>query len=239
MIWTPDDVAAAALAGTVGLLALAAALRRPAAPAERVTREGGTMFLGAAVMQRGYALAQPLVAGAIRLGVSPDAITWASLVFGAGSGAALAAGLPGCAAWLLGLRGLCDLLDGAVARATGRAGAAGAALDSVLDRYVEFFFHAGALYLFAGHAPAQLAVLAALFGAMMITYSTAKAEALGLTPPRGWMKRPERIVWLLGGATAAGLTGPAALVVAFTVVAVAANVSAILRLAALHRAARG
>ena len=210
----------------------------------RVAREGGTAFLGERLMHRGYAWIEWLAAGAARLGLSADAVSWLSLLLGFASGVLLALDLPGAAAWALALSGLGDGVDGALARRQGTSSAAGAVLDSALDRYVEFFFLGGLLYACRGHPAAQLAVFAALTGSFMVTYSTAKAEALGITPPRGWMKRPERMVWLIGGAAAEavtrGLDGPALWVLAAvaTLIAVFANVSAILRLRALAAAGR-
>lgn len=241
--WSADSIAAAALLGTVtaGLLCACA---RPVPAAARVTREGGTFFLPARVMHAGYSLAAPLVRLAVACRIPPNAITWAALAPAAAAGLAVARGWPGCGAWLLALSGLCDLLDGAVARAAGRATVSGAALDSMLDRYAEFFFLAGSLWFFAGRPVWQLLAMAALLGSFMVTYSTAKAEALGVTPPRGWMKRPERFVWLLAGSAFAGLAPLAGwsarpvLAVAVGLVALFANLSAILRLAALHRATR-
>ena len=75
----------------------------------------------------------------------------------------------------------------------------------------------------------------------MITYSTAKAEALQVTPPRGWMKRAERMVWLVGGTALAsalplaGYSGRPVLVGTLAVIAVFANLSAVIRLPALSR----
>ena len=242
--WSADGIAAAALFGVTAVGVCAAALK-PAADSGRVAREGGTVFLPLRLMQGGYALAAPLVRLLVAAGVRPAAITWFSLVPGAGAGVAVAAGRPGLGAWLLALSGVCDLLDGAVARATGRVSAGGAALDSTLDRYVEFFFLAGVVWFFAGRPELQLLAMAALLGSFMVTYSTAKAEALGVTPPRGWMKRAERLVWLAAGAAGAGLAPLAGrpawpvLAAAVGVVAVFANLSAGRRLAALQRSADG
>jgi phosphatidylglycerophosphate synthase len=115
----------------------------------------------------------------------------------------------------------------------------------VLDRYVEFFFLAGLMVYFSGAPWYQLTAITALFGGFMVTYSTAKAEALRLAPPRGWMKRPERLVWLIAGAAlaAAGrlVDLPAERIVlgSVAIIAVFANLSAIRRLAALAQTAAG
>lgn len=237
-----DAWAGAALPVAAVLLLAFAARAGTGVGHERVRREKGTVFLGERVMQRGYAWIE---AGARRCPLGADAISWISVALGLVSGACLALGWPGWSAWALALSGVCDGLDGAVARRLGTAGPGGAVLDSALDRYVEFFVLAGALVWFRGCWPAQLMVAAALLGSFMVTYSTAKAEALRVVPPRGWMKRAERVVWLLagfslGGASALAGAEPAWLAGgAIGVIAVFANLSAVVRLAALRRAAGG
>jgi phosphatidylglycerophosphate synthase len=100
-----------------------------------------------------------------------------------------------------------DALDGLLARATGSASLAGEVLDAVADRYVELALFAGiALYLRADPLGLPLA-LAALCGSFMVSYSSAKAEALGRTPPRGSMRRTERLTLLLLGAGLCPLVG--------------------------------
>jgi len=238
---TLDTSAALALPATALALLALAALGQARSHA-RVTREGGTIFLGERVMQHAYRWIDLCARAGVRLGLRADAITWLSVVLGLIAGVLAGFGYLGFSAWALALSGLCDGLDGAIARHSGTASPAGAVLDSALDRYVEFFFCAGILVLFAGQTTAQLLVLVALFGGFMVTYSTAKAEALGIRPPRGWMKRPERLVWLIGGATLSAVFTPSALplLTALGVIAVFAHLSAALRLRALVAAsARG
>ncbi len=209
----------------------------------RVTREGGTAFLGERLMHRGYVWIDWLARGCVRIGATADGVSWLSLVLGAAAGVLMGGGWPGWAAWALALSGLCDGVDGAVARQRKSVTKGGAVLDSALDRYVEFFFFAGLLVYFSGDWPRQLLVVTALFGGFMVTYSTAKAEALQLTPPRGWMKRPERLVWLTGGSAVAAAGRIAGMPVAYPLLAVCAmialfaHVSAFRRLKALHKAA--
>ena len=240
-----DSLVALGLLAAVAGLTVASIVGARPAESPRVTREGGTAFLPAALMHRAYALAAPLVALCIRGHVSAASLSWLSLAFGLAAGLAVGLGLPGMAAVLLALSGLGDLLDGAVARATGTASPQGAALDSALDRYVEFALHAGLLAAVRPHLALQLLVLASLFGSMLVTYSTAKAEALRVAPPRGWMKRAERLVWLGAGLVAAALAPLAGysatlpLAAAVAMIAVFANLSAALRLRALALAAAG
>jgi len=225
-----------------GLLVVAA---RPGSQPSfaRVTREGGTAFLNERLMQRGYAWVDRLAAGAVKIGVGADAVSWLSLVLGLGAGLLAARGWLGGAAWALALSGLGDGVDGAIARRQNTISKAGAVLDSALDRYVEFFFFGGLLYFFRGSAASQLVVMLALFGGFMVTYSTAKAEALQIAPPRGWMKRPERMVWLIGGAALAaaaplvGLSPAPVMVSVVAIIAVFAHASAFRRLRALSAGA--
>jgi len=75
------------------------------------------------------------------------------------------------------ISGIFDDLDGDLARSRGVASSEGAILDSVLDRYVDFFILAGLIFL----APAQHLIpgLLAMFGAMMVPYIRARSEAEG------------------------------------------------------------
>ena len=246
MIWSLDLVASMALGGfcliVVGLHRAGVGQRG----FDRVQRQGGTLFLNKVVMEAGYALLQPAVRWCQRKSVSPAWLSWLSLIPAVLAAAAGAQGFWGLAAWALLASALLDVLDGAVARHTDRVSTGGAILDSVLDRYVEFLCFGGVLWFYRGSAFMALLVLSALLGSFMITYSTAKAEALRLTPPRGMMKRSDRLAVLIMGA---GLTpisqmwwepagGAAAwpLAVAVGLIAILSNVSAITRFRALHRA---
>lgn len=223
------------------LLLLIAAAQAPGPRHVRVSREGGTMFLSESFMHRGYTWIDRLAHLALKLGLSATAVSWFSLFLGLTSGLSMASGYWGIAAWLLTLSGLGDGMDGAMARQQGTSSRAGAVLDSALDRYVEFFFMMGVIYFYRGEIAVQLVALIALFGSFMVTYSTAKAEAMQVTPPRGWMKRAERLVWLIGGATVASisalmdLSGRPLFVVVLVIIATVTNFSAIVRLRALGR----
>ena len=91
-----------------------------------------------------------------------------------------------------------DSLDGALARLQGSASKFGAFLDSVLDRYVEIFFFAGAAWYFA-ETSTRLGVmgsLLALSGSLMVSYCRARAEGLGIECKVGILQRPERLIIL-------------------------------------------
>ena len=91
-----------------------------------------------------------------------------------------------------------DMLDGRIARASGRQSAAGALYDSVADRWAEAFVFTGlAWYLRA--SPWMLASLGAGFASMMVSYTRARGEGLGLSLRGGVMQRAERIILVAVG----------------------------------------
>ncbi len=168
----------------------------------------------------------PLVQLLVRLGVTPNTITWAGCLLSAGSGLLAGAGAVAVAGWLSLIAGGLDLFDGAVARATNRATRAGALLDSTLDRYSEGFILAG-LFFYSASAGATvdgLLAFAALLGSLMVSYVKARAEGLDTSCDVGLMTRPERVV-VLGVGMVTGWLTPA-----LAIVAVLANVTAVHRL---------
>jgi phosphatidylglycerophosphate synthase/putative flippase GtrA len=131
----------------------------------------------------------------------PNVITSLSLVLALGAGLATAAGRFALGGWLFVVAGVLDFLDGRVARSTGRTTLAGAALDSVLDRYVESALIAGLAWYYR-HSWVLIACLLALTGSLLVPYVRARAESLGVAQAKvGFMQRPERVA-LLGMGTA-------------------------------------
>jgi phosphatidylglycerophosphate synthase len=138
--------------------------------------------------------------------VSPNAITFASLMLCGVTGAGVALGhLPG-AVWLYVFAGILDVLDGRLARLSNQQTAAGALFDSVSDRWGELFVFAGYAW-FLHDSPWLLAVMAAVGGSMMVSYTRARAEGLGVELSGGVMQRAERIVLVAGGTLLAAWYG--------------------------------
>lgn len=236
----------------LGLLAAAAlgygvrTLLHGRAHYRRVEKDGGSALLGEGTMSAGYWALQPVGNALARAGVTPDAISLASLALGLAAAVALGLGHFGVAAALVAVATLGDALDGMVARATGVASDAGEVLDAAVDRYQEFAFLAGLAVCYRAHTAWLLLTLAALLGSVMTSYVTAKAEALQTEVPRGSMRRPERALYLTLGAiltpVAAALSGGgdpwvshSPMLLALASVAVVANLSAARRLVALMR----
>jgi CDP-diacylglycerol--glycerol-3-phosphate 3-phosphatidyltransferase len=165
----------------------------------------------------------PIAEALAKRGVKPDHVTVAGLGLSILAGLLFSRGDFLSAAIMLALGGLCDMLDGDVARATGSSTKFGAFLDSTLDRIGEGALFAGlAAYYFSraqggslwiqgdvdagarwgdpeGRTMAFLA-LATLILSFMVSYTRARAEGLGYECKVGVMERPERMLLLLVGA---------------------------------------
>ncbi len=176
----------------------------------------------------------PLVGWLVALGVSPGAITVTGLVLSAAAGLTLASGAFTAGGVLLVAAGLCDVLDGMVARASGRTGKFGAVADSSVDRYGESLVLGGLLYYYgvgggskgAGPAVSTYVVFAALIGSYMVSYVRGRAEGVGLECKVGLMERPERLALLVVGT----LLGPSVMAVLLWPLALLANATAVHRL---------
>ncbi len=94
-----------------------------------------------------------------------------------------------------------DILDGALARAGGKSTPFGAFIDSTTDRVSEGFMLAAIAYLFARHRHDVFVVItvAAVAGSFLVSYTRARAEALGLKGDVGIGSRAERVVVITAG----------------------------------------
>jgi CDP-diacylglycerol--glycerol-3-phosphate 3-phosphatidyltransferase len=169
------------------------------------------------------------------LRVQPNQLSCLGLVCSMIAAGAFAADQRRTGALCLTVAGTLDILDGALARVSGRVSPFGAFLDSVLDRYSDLLVLAGLVYLFArlGRPEAVVAVLLALIGTVMVSYTRARAESIDVECRVGLMERGERMLVLIAGA----LLG--FLVPAIWVVALGANATALHRIAHTWRATRG
>jgi CDP-diacylglycerol--glycerol-3-phosphate 3-phosphatidyltransferase len=140
--------------------------------------------------------------------VSPNMITAVSLVMCGITGLAAGLGMLATAVWLYTVAGILDVLDGRLARISGKQTAAGALFDSVSDRWGELFVFAGFAW-FLRETPWLLAVLGAFGASMMVSYTRARAEGLGIELSGGMMQRAERILLVVGGTFGAVLYGNA------------------------------
>jgi peptidoglycan lytic transglycosylase len=144
----------------------------------------------------------PVGRALFRLRLRPNHLTVIGLVVSFFAAAGFIAGHVRWAGCLLLLAGLCDLLDGALARVSGQVTAFGAFLDSVIDRYSDLIVLLGIVVLFARtpNARGALVAMAGLVGSVMVSYTKARAESIGVECNVGFMERPERMICLVAGA---------------------------------------
>ena len=237
-----------------GVAALAYSVRtvlKGRAQFDRVDKQGGSALLSKSLMEMAYWTITPLGRALVACHITPNQISWASLVLGLLAGVALGFGHFGTAAVLSTFSAFLDSLDGMVARLSGLASEAGEVLDATIDRYNEFFFLAGLTVYYRDIPALQLLALAALAGSFMVSYSTAKAEAMNVSPPKASMRRPERALYLTLGAALSPITIPLfeqnrdftvaighPMVLALCLVALLSNVSAIERMYAVAKEMR-
>ncbi len=139
----------------------------------------------------------PIGNGLERCGIGPDGLTLLGLMLSIVTAVLIGSGHLLWAVFGLAASGLVDLLDGTVARTSGRASPRGAFFDSVMDRASDAVVFGGVAW-YLGRSSGRLPVLAlaAVALAMMISYERAKAEGLGYDARGGLMERAERMVML-------------------------------------------
>ncbi|MEZ5178800.1 MAG: CDP-alcohol phosphatidyltransferase family protein [Acidimicrobiales bacterium] len=133
-----------------------------------------------------------------RTGITADHLTLLGILMAVAASVAIGNGALRLGLLLLVLTALPDLLDGAVAKASGTASTRGAFFDSVADRFTDALLFGGVAWYLATTQPGRLAVLpmAVLGASMLISYERAKAEALGFHAKGGLMERAERLIAL-------------------------------------------
>ncbi len=146
----------------------------------------------------------PVVNVLVSLHVSPLLVSLFGLGFSVWGGVVVARGWLFMGGVFLLLAGLCDVLDGDVARRLGRASRFGAFIDSMLDRVSEFVYFGGIL-LYVVRRPngfevyEPVVIVLALMGSVLTSYARARAEGVGIECKVGVMERPERIALMAIG----------------------------------------
>lgn len=173
-------------------------------------------------LQQGiYVVVNPFVHFLIKLGITPNTVTLIGFL-----GNLAAAVIVALAAyesrssemdWSLLIWGgtliigfsLFDMLDGQVARIGNKVSKFGAFFDSVLDRYCEFLTVGAVTYLLLcrGWNIAALLAFLALMGSLLVSYTRARGEGLGVVCKIGFMQRPERVVLTALSLLATGICG--------------------------------
>src|SRR6201985_3840888 len=164
-----------------------------------------------------YKVINPLVRLLIRMGLTPNMVTTIGLILNIGVAIIFISGAEegrrgdlsyvGWAGALILFAGLFDMLDGQVARLGNMSSTFGALYDSVLDRYSELILFLGICYYLVAHHyfMSSLFAFIALIGSMMVSYTRARAEGLGIECEDGLMQRPERVIITGVSALACGI----------------------------------
>src|SRR5919197_3885754 len=168
----------------------------------------------------------PVGRALFHLHLRPNHLTVMGLGISLFAAAAFVQGHTRTAGLLLLVAGLFDFFDGALARVSRQDTPFGAFLDSVIDRYSDLVVLLGIVVLFARmpHVRGAVVAMAGLIGSVMVSYTKARAESIGVECNVGFMERPERLICLIAGAILDVLEP------ALWVLAVLANITAIHRI---------
>ena len=167
----------------------------------------------------------PVASLFVQAGIHPNVLTIAGLVLSVLAGWRFWDGHLRSGALLLLLGGLFDMLDGAVARSSGKGSKFGAFLDSTIDRYAEIIPYLGLTWFLRENALLLLPFLV-ITGSLMVSYTRARVEGLGGTCTVGLLERPERIALFSAGL----LLGGVFLTIALLLLAVGSHWTAIQRM---------
>jgi phosphatidylglycerophosphate synthase len=164
-----------------------------------------------------YKVINPVVKVLIKAGLTPNMVTTIGLLLNIGVAIIFISGAEegrrgdlsyvGWAGALILFAGLFDMLDGQVARLGNMSSPFGALYDSVLDRYSELILFLGICYYLVAHHYflSSLFAFIGLIGSMMVSYTRARAEGLGIECKDGLMQRPERVIITGVSALACGI----------------------------------
>jgi CDP-diacylglycerol---glycerol-3-phosphate 3-phosphatidyltransferase len=191
------------------------------------------------------ALLAPVTGLLVRRRVHPNVLTTVGFLVTVGAGYAFHLGGVRAGGALVLLGGVFDIFDGRVARESGLASTFGSFYDSTLDRISEIAVFLGVLSFLISFEPEGTAtpyvfvVLLTVAGSLMVSYTRARSEALGLDCAVGLMQRPERVV-LLGGVTLlfGTMWGGAALKGALVLMAILTSLTVLQRIAWVYRHTR-
>lgn len=202
-------------------------------------------FLPSDLREQGTRLLVPVLDLFVRSGMSPNAVTTFGFLVTVSAGVAYFFGSLQVGGLLVLLGGFFDVVDGYVARATDRVTRFGSFYDSTLDRVSEVVVFLGVFSLYNGNEPnigepwMVYVVALAMAGSLLVSYTRARAEGMGIDCRVGLMQRAERVL-LLGIATLFFGSWRAGLVLTWVMFAMAVltNLTALYRIYWVYRHTR-
>jgi CDP-diacylglycerol--glycerol-3-phosphate 3-phosphatidyltransferase len=217
---------------------------------ERIDKVWESPWLPRIVMEFGYWMFRIPVRLCIALGITPNMITFGSMVLTVVGAVAIGMGHFAFGGWTLLFAFTCDAWDGIVARATNTSSVGGEFFDSTIDRYNDLITYLGYFYYYRNDKLALPLVMLAMIGSTLVSYTRAKGDSFGIDASVGYMQRHERAVWL-GVSTAvapilAAFVEPGTphpvyhlLVAVMALMAVMTNITALWRISVVMNALRG
>src|SRR5579883_358391 len=205
-------------------------------------------MIGTRVQQLARRLVESVMRPLARTGITPDMLTVLGLLLTILTAGVIAFNHLRIGGILVLVAGVFDMFDGAMARVSQKSSKFGAFFDSTLDRYAEGILLLGIIIYAQLHLPQQrlignittpnlviwLTYVAAL-SSLMISYTRARAEGLGLECKIGLLARPERVILLAAGLLVGGQPG---LLWTMLVIAVLTTITAIQRIVHIWRVTR-
>jgi len=176
----------------------------------------------------------PFIRLLARAGISPNVLTFIGFLLNAIVAWLVAIGQQRLGGVLFIFAGLCDSLDGTLAREMATTSRFGAFFDSVLDRYSEGIIFFGLLLsaFKRGDLTELILIYAAIIGSIIVSYTRARAEGIGVECKSGLFTRFERFLILMAGLVLGQLR------LALWILAVFANFTALQRIYHVWRATR-
>lgn len=162
-------------------------------------------MLGESIGRGAMQIINSMVRGLASAGVHPNILTTIGVLINIGCAVLFGVGEFFWAGIVLIVANLFDMLDGNVARLTGNVTRFGGFLDSTLDRLSDMVVFVGIMIFYAGNSPQHSIVNVFLAGvgmmaSVLVSYTTARSEGLGVKANVGFLQRPERVVLLMIGA---------------------------------------
>lgn len=162
-------------------------------------------MFGASIGRGAMKIIDAMVRALAAAGIPPNILTAIGVTINIGCGVLFGFGEFFWAGVILIVANLFDMLDGNVARLTGNVTKFGSFLDSSLDRLSDMVAFLGIIIFYARNVPQHSILNVFLAGlgmiaSVMVSYTTARSEGLGVKANVGFLQRPERMVLLIIGA---------------------------------------
>lgn len=162
-------------------------------------------MLGAEIGRVAMRIIDAMVRALASAGIPPNVLTAIGVIINLACGVLFGFGEFFWAGIVLIVANLFDMLDGNVARLTGRVTRYGGFLDSTLDRLSDMGAFLGIIIFYARNTPEHSVLNVGLAGvgmiaSVLVSYTTARSEGLGVKANVGFLQRPERVVLLIIGA---------------------------------------